>query len=162
VLGEILIILNNVFFIVLLTCTIIGFLFLCSSTFTSSYKYCVFLVPPRIIPFSFGEEALEAGSHVSLQCAVDQGDLPLSISWVFHGQELSSQMGIETTKIGRRANTLTIESIAPFHQGTYTCIVTNNAATTNFSSTLSTIRGYMNPKLTCHNACAGVQLTMKC
>lgn len=76
-------------------------------------------VPPRIVPFSFGdgEEALEAGTHAALQCLVDQGDSPLHISWIFHGQELSSQMGIETTRIGKRNNLLSIESIAPFHAG---------------------------------------------
>lgn len=77
---------------------------------------------PRIVPFSFGpgEEALNAGTHATLQCSVDQGDMPLSLQWIFHGKELSSQMGIETAKFGKRTNMLTIESLAPFHAGNYT------------------------------------------
>jgi len=93
-------------------------------------------VPPRIVPFSFGDEPLEAGSHASLQCSVDQGDLPLSISWIFHGQELSSQMGIETVRIGKRNNLLTVESIAPFHAGSYTCVVSNKAGSVNHTADL--------------------------
>ncbi len=82
-------------------------------------KPFIITVPPHIVPFSFGEgdEPVQSGSHTSLQCFVDQGDSPLTISWIFHGQELSSQMGIETTKIGKRNNLLSIESIAPFHAG---------------------------------------------
>lgn len=41
-------------------------------------------VPPRIVGFTFGDEPLEAGSHSSLQCLADQGDTPLSITWVYN------------------------------------------------------------------------------
>ncbi|CAL8111483.1 unnamed protein product [Orchesella dallaii] len=96
------------------------------------------MVPPHIVPFSFGEDDYpkQAGTHTSLQCLVDQGDTPLTINWVFHGKELSSQMGVETTKIGKRNNLLSIESIAPFHAGTYTCVATNKAGQTNYSAVL--------------------------
>lgn len=96
-------------------------------------------VAPKIVPFAF-EDELEAGSHASLQCSVEQGDTPLSISWIFHGQELSSQMGIETVRIGKRNNLLTIESIAPFHAGKFTCLVSNLAGSTNHS-TILIVRG---------------------
>jgi len=68
------------------------------------------------------------------------GDLPLSIRWIFHGQELSSKMGIETTKIGKRTNILTIENIAPFHMGNYTCVASNDAGATNYTVPL-VVRG---------------------
>jgi hypothetical protein len=97
-------------------------------------------VKPHIVPFSFGDEPLMAGSHQTLHCTVDEGDLPLSIRWIFHGQELSSQMGIETAKFGKRTNMLMIESLAPFHIGDYTCMASNAAGQTNHTSTLS-IRG---------------------
>lgn len=101
-----------------------------------SLRKCNFSVPPRIVSFSFGDEPLEAGSHATLQCSVDQGDIPLTISWIFHGKELSSQMGIETTRIGKRVNVLTIESIAPFHAGDYVCVATNAAGSTNYTTEL--------------------------
>jgi len=46
----------------------------------------------------------------------NQGDLPMTITWIFHGQELSSQMGIETSKFGKRSNILSIESVAAMHR----------------------------------------------
>jgi len=71
---------------------------------------------------------------------MDEGDLPLSISWIFHGQELSSQMGFETAKFGKRTNMLMIESLAPFHMGNYTCMASNSAGSANHTALL-TIRG---------------------
>jgi len=71
------------------------------------------------------------------------GDLPLSIRWIFHGQELSSKMGIETTKFGKRTNILTIENIAPFHMGNYTCVASNHAGSTNYTVPL-VVRGIYN------------------
>lgn len=83
-----------------------------------------------------------AGSHVTITCTVDEGDLPFeNIRWAFHGKELSSQMGIETVKIGKRTNILTIESIAPFHKGEYSCIATNAVGSTNYTAVLN-IRGW--------------------
>jgi len=100
----------------------------------------LYLVKPHIVPFTFGDEPLMAGSHQSLHCTVDEGDLPLSIRWIFHGQELSSQMEIETAKLGKRTNFLTIESLAPFHMGNYTCMASNPAGSTNHTAQL-VIRG---------------------
>lgn len=76
----------------------------------------MFSVAPYIIPFSFGDEPLTANALATIQCSAD-GDTPLTISWIFHGQELSSQMGIETMRIGKRTNILSIENVAPFHMG---------------------------------------------
>ena len=81
-----------------------------------------------------------AGSHASITCTVDEGDLPLTITWTFHGRDLSSQMGIETTKVGKRTNILSIESLAPFHMGNFTCTATNLVGVTNYTAEL-TIRG---------------------
>lgn len=81
-------------------------------------------VPPWIHPFSFGDEPLTAGQQATLQCIVE-GDLPLNINWVIHGHELSSQMGVDTVRIGKRINLLTIDSVAAFHVGNYTCAASN-------------------------------------
>lgn len=83
---------------------------------------------------------MRAGSHATLQCSVIEGDLPMTISWIFHGRDLSSQMGIETVKIGKRLNVLTIESVAAFHMGNYTCVATNGAGSENYTAEL-VVRG---------------------
>ena len=97
------------------------------------------LVLPRIMPFSFGvdaEDPLQYGEHATLQCSVVEGDLPLKITWVFHGRELSSQEGIETTRLGKRANILSIESVSAAHTGNYTCVATNAAGASNYTAEL--------------------------
>lgn len=91
---------------------------------------------PRIIPFTFGDEPLQAGEFQTLHCTVAEGDLPLTITWIFHGQQLSSQMGISTMRIGKRTNLLTIDSVAASHVGNYTCVASNAVATTNFTAQL--------------------------
>lgn len=91
---------------------------------------------PRIIPFSFGDEPLQAGEFKTLDCTVAEGDLPLTITWIFHGQQLSSQMGINTVRIGKRTNLLTIDAVAASHVGDYTCVASNSVASTNFSAQL--------------------------
>lgn len=91
------------------------------------------------MPFSFGVlegDPLRYGEHATLQCNVMEGDLPVSISWIFHGRELSSQMGIETVKIGKRINLLEIDAVAASHTGNYTCVATNGAGSTNFTAEL--------------------------
>ena len=94
-------------------------------------------VPPKIMPFTFGEESLTSGQPVAVQCTVLEGDLPLTMRWAFHGQELSSQMGISIIKAGAKVSLLTIDSIAAGHSGDYTCTVANSASSTNYTATLA-------------------------
>ena len=79
---------------------------------------------------------MQAGEHATLQCSVAEGDLPLTVSWIFHGRELSSQMGIETTRLGKRTNILTIDAVAAAHTGNYTCVATNPVGSTNYTAEL--------------------------
>lgn len=102
---------------------------------------CFNAVKPHIVPFSFGDEPLKAGSSASITCTVDEGDLPLAFQWIFHGHDISSQSsGIETVKIGKRSNILTIENIQQSHRGNYSCIVSNSVSSTNYTTELI-IRG---------------------
>lgn len=89
------------------------------------------------MPFSFGEGSLTSGQPVAIQCTVLEGDLPLTLRWTFHGQELSSQMGISIIKAGTRVSLLTIDSIAAGHSGDYTCTASNAASSTNYTATLA-------------------------
>lgn len=93
------------------------------------------LVLPHIIPFSLDEE-VNNGESIQLNCHVSKGDKPLKISWSFHGEELSSHMGITTTKIGDRTSLLTIASAMAAHNGNYTCTASNAAGNTSHTATI--------------------------
>ncbi|XP_072939073.1 cell adhesion molecule Dscam1 isoform X5 [Epargyreus clarus] len=84
------------------------------------------MVPPHIVPFE-AEEPVFAGESVQLTCHVSKGDVPLTITWSFHGEELSSHQGITTTKIGQRTSLLTISIATASHSGEYSCHAGNHA-----------------------------------
>lgn len=96
----------------------------------STYKYVKFtrkllkfLVPPRIVPFSF-EEPIFAGQAAQVTCLVSEGDLPLNITWTYKGlsNRSMSEMGISTSGFGQKTSMLLIESTDASHRGNYTCI----------------------------------------
>lgn len=91
---------------------------------------------PYITPFAFEEQTF-AGETVQLNCFVAKGDTPLKITWNFHGAELSSHMGMSTSRIGERTSLLTIESLMSAHSGNYTCTAENRAGTSEYSATLT-------------------------
>lgn len=99
----------------------------------------IFLLPvlPKIIPFSFGDDPIYSGHAAQVTCLVSEGDVPIEISWSFQGSELSSQMGISTTKVGRKASLLLIDPIMSGHRGNYTCTVKNPAGSANYSASLN-------------------------
>jgi hypothetical protein len=94
-------------------------------------------VPPKMMPFTFGDDPFHAGQSVTLQCTVLDGDWPLNIVWMFNNQPISSHMGISTAKIGRRVNVLTIESVAGSHAGNYTCRGENSAGIASYTTQLA-------------------------
>ena len=89
-------------------------------------------VPPKIATFGV-ENPLDAGDMTQLTCLVAQGDTPIQISWVFHGQDSSkaSQNGISVIKNGPRSSSLIIESLTSEHTGNYTCSAKNAAGSAN-------------------------------
>ncbi|KAJ8895525.1 hypothetical protein PR048_000861 [Dryococelus australis] len=90
---------------------------------------------PRIVPFHF-DSPIFAGQATQVTCLVSEGDFPLDITWSFQGTELSSQMGISTNKIGKKASLLLIDPATSGHKGNYTCTVRNPAGTINFTASL--------------------------
>ena len=85
------------------------------------------LVPPELIPLTFGKEVVDEGNFAQLSCIAMVGDEPLSISWTFHGEDIRSDLGILTSPVGRRGSMLIISSVGHRHSGQYTCTVTNQA-----------------------------------
>lgn len=107
--------------------------------------YCVLIffllnlplpVPPHIVPL-VTEELVFAGESVQLNCHVSKGDQPLTITWSFHGKELSSHQGISTMKIGQRTSLLTISSATASHSGEYSCHAFNHAGQTVHSTVIN-------------------------
>ncbi|XP_059046488.1 cell adhesion molecule DSCAM isoform X7 [Achroia grisella] len=93
-------------------------------------------VPPHIVPFE-AEEPVFAGESVQLNCHVSKGDIPLTITWSFHGEELSSHQGITTMKIGERSSLLTISSATASNSGEYWCHAANRAGVAVHSASVN-------------------------
>lgn len=98
--------------------------------------YSNVLVLPKILPFSFGDGPVNAGESVQLSCSVAKGDKPMSITWSFYGEELSSHMGVTTQMFGDTTNFLSIPSVSPSNRGNYTCIAKNSAGSDSLTSQL--------------------------
>ncbi|CAB3363288.1 Hypothetical predicted protein [Cloeon dipterum] len=93
-------------------------------------------VLPQIMPFSFGDETINAGDVVSVTCTVAKGDSPITISWFFNGTEIESTDDITISKISRKISSLSIDSARADHMGEYTCVAKNAAGASNFSTML--------------------------
>ena len=94
--------------------------------------------------FSVDDEPLTSGEPVAVQCGVSEGDMPITFRWSFHGQELSSQMGISTSRINSRMSLLSIDSIAAGHAGDYTCTAQNSAGQANHTAVLLVQGSFVN------------------
>jgi hypothetical protein len=70
---------------------------------------------------------MDEGAFTQLSCVVTVGDEPLTISWSFHGHNLTSDLGIQTSNMGPRASILMISSVGHRHRGSYTCTAANKA-----------------------------------
>ena len=81
-------------------------------------------MPPRILPFSFGQDVVNQGQLGQLVCTVVDGDEPLTITWSLHGEDLSS---------GPDLTMLMISSVTYRHSGKYTCTARNEAGSASHS-----------------------------
>lgn len=99
------------------------------------FKLFAVLVHPRIVPFSF-EEPIFAGQAAQVTCLVSEGDLPIDISWTFHGIVDMSALGVSINRIGSKTSMLLIETSMGDHQGNYTCVAKNKAGVTHYTTTL--------------------------
>ncbi|XP_045473862.1 Down syndrome cell adhesion molecule-like protein Dscam2 isoform X48 [Harmonia axyridis] len=94
------------------------------------------MVLPHIVPFTFGENPVHSGQTTQVTCLVSEGDLPLNVTWTFQGRSVESLSGVSTTKIGKKASLLLIDSVVDTHQGQYTCTAMNRAGYANYTTSL--------------------------
>lgn len=77
------------------------------------------------------------GDLASLSCTVSKGDFPLEIVWNFKGNPiLPGRSDIIISDTSKRVKQITIEAIAASHAGEYTCVVSNAAGSTSYSTVL--------------------------
>lgn len=91
---------------------------------------------PEIVPFSFGDAAVNQGETAMITCFVKKGDKPVSLTWSLKGDVISSDPALTTTMLGTQASILTIVSVGYRHSGTYTCRAANTAGTVTHSAEL--------------------------
>lgn len=87
---------------------------------------------PRITPFSGGEEAVFTEDFFSVTCVVSHGDLPMEIVWLHNEQEITEDLGVSFNS-NKRTSALTIESVAAYNAGNYTCQAKNSAGTDRYT-----------------------------
>ncbi|XP_077564303.1 cell adhesion molecule Dscam1-like [Haemaphysalis longicornis] len=92
-------------------------------------------VPPLIERFAF-DEHLHEGMRTRVYCNIARGDPPVSIAWLRDGRPLKSGPDIEVRVLDAFSVALAIESLSPRHDGRYTCLASNAAATVNYTAPL--------------------------
>lgn len=130
------------------------------------FSYLIFncLVPPRISPFAFEDEITE-GMRTQIMCSSSQGDQPFNITWHRNNVAILSNAPIDKsstgainqltmlTKQGEEflppdpsltinqytpfSSILSIHNVSSWHNGNYTCSVTNHAGTVEYTAVLS-------------------------
>uniref|UniRef100_A0A8C9PY88 Cell adhesion molecule DSCAML1 n=1 Tax=Spermophilus dauricus TaxID=99837 RepID=A0A8C9PY88_SPEDA len=83
-------------------------------------------VPPLIQPFEFPPASI--GQLLYIPCVVSSGDMPIRITWRKDGQVIISGSGV-TIESKEFMSSLQISSVSLKHNGNYTCIASNAAAT---------------------------------
>lgn len=98
------------------------------------------LVPPKIIPFTFGDDPMNFGETVSVSCIISGGDLPIDLFWYFNGRALNDYDNLNNIlleKKGKKLYLLMIESLSAKHIGNYTCSAKNTAGIDEYSAILN-------------------------
>ncbi len=93
-------------------------------------------VPPTILPFTFGDDVVNAGDIVAVQCMVLKGDLPIKIFWMHNNASIEELSDVNVIKMSPRISTLNIESVNAYHRGTFHCVASNLAGRSDHSAEL--------------------------
>lgn len=97
-------------------------------------------VPPKIAPFTFGDEPLNYGDSALIYCSITSGDFPIKIQWYLNEvavDQLDPFYNINQADFGKKAKALSIDGVNERHVGNYTCRATNQAEVTTFSAVLN-------------------------
>ncbi|XP_015039107.2 Down syndrome cell adhesion molecule-like protein Dscam2 isoform X43 [Drosophila pseudoobscura] len=95
------------------------------------------MVPPQVLPFSFGEAAADVGDIASANCVVPKGDLSLEIRWSLNSAPIvNGENGFTELRLNKRTSLLNIDSLSAFHRGVYKCTATNEAGTSEYVAEL--------------------------
>uniref|UniRef100_A0A671W796 DS cell adhesion molecule like 1 n=1 Tax=Sparus aurata TaxID=8175 RepID=A0A671W796_SPAAU len=94
--------------------------------FITQTVYVTVKVPPLIQPFDFPPTSI--GKLMYIACVVSSGDMPIHITWRKDGQEIVPSSGI-TIDTKEFMSSLQISKVSLKHNGNYTCIASNDAAT---------------------------------
>uniref|UniRef100_A0A8C4YVH8 Down syndrome cell adhesion molecule like 1 n=1 Tax=Gadus morhua TaxID=8049 RepID=A0A8C4YVH8_GADMO len=96
---------------------------------------CVCVFPPLIQPFDIPSTSV--GKLMYIACVVSSGDMPIRITWHKDGQLIipgsASGVAIETKEF---MSSLQISKVTLKHNGNYTCIASNAAATVSWERQL--------------------------
>lgn len=89
------------------------------------------------MPFYFGDDSFNSGDSTAINCMVVKGDLPIQIKWTLNGQPVvTGKNELQVARLSSKLSSLTIDSISGRHRGTFKCIASNEAGTTDYSSDL--------------------------
>lgn len=104
--------------------------------------FFLFPVPPRVAPFAFRSDP-EAGIRIQVPCSLEEGDLPVEISWLKDGTPLpknrgfSSPSSIDIREYDEYSSMLVIANLRSEHSGNYTCRISNAARVATRSAVLT-------------------------
>lgn len=77
------------------------------------------------------------GEIASASCVVPKGDLPIKIRWSLNlAPIVNGEDGFTILRLNKRTSSLNIDSLTALHRGTYKCIATNEAGTSEYVAEL--------------------------
>jgi hypothetical protein len=82
---------------------------------------------------------MSEGDTAQLNCIITVGQLPVQITWTFHGAADSAkvtQEGVTTMKLGAKSSVLMIDSVKASHAGNYSCKASNEAGNSEHTTSL--------------------------
>ncbi|XP_039227468.1 Down syndrome cell adhesion molecule-like protein Dscam2 isoform X4 [Drosophila yakuba] len=95
------------------------------------------MVPPHVLPFSFGSEVFNMGDVLSITCVVLKGDLPLKIHWTLNGEPVATGVdGLTVMQLSQRTSYLSADALGAKHRGSYSCVAENQAGQATYSANL--------------------------
>ncbi|KAJ8667920.1 hypothetical protein QAD02_009583, partial [Eretmocerus hayati] len=94
-------------------------------------------VAPEIAPFVIGDKPANWGDTVTATCTVLKGDHPISIEWALNGRPIDQQNSeITIVNTSKRVSLLTIDDVQAHHAGEFTCMASNAAGGTSYTTNL--------------------------